>query len=106
MFDDKLTCSSDIFSFGIVLLQPLSGLYLFDDLNLHARGTLIRKAKDVSMGKCPISDFEDPRLNGNVNSVDFEFILQIGVLCVLKNDSKSDLCYSFLSPTNLVSEPS
>ncbi|KAL7215561.1 hypothetical protein ACSBR1_027672 [Camellia fascicularis] len=36
------------------------------------------------MGKCPISDFEDPRLNGNVKSVDFESILQIGVLCFAK----------------------
>ncbi|CAL5342994.1 unnamed protein product [Camellia sinensis] len=85
MVNAKLTCASDIYSFGIVILQLLSGLYVFDDLDLHARDTLRRKANDVCMGKCLISDFEDPRLNGNVNRVDFESILQIGVLCVAKS---------------------
>ncbi|KAI8006770.1 putative receptor-like protein kinase [Camellia lanceoleosa] len=85
MVNARLTCASDIYSFGIVILQLLSGLYVFDDLDLHARDTLRRKANDVCMGKCLISDFEDPRLNGNVNRVDFESILQIGVLCVAKS---------------------
>ncbi|CAL5406898.1 unnamed protein product [Camellia sinensis] len=85
MVNAKLTCASDIYSFGIVILQLLLGLYVFDDLDLHARDTLRRKANDVCMGKCLISDFEDPRLNGNVNRVDFESILQIGVLCVAKS---------------------
>lgn len=43
------------------------------------------QAKDVSMGKRPLTDFEDPRLNGNLNTVDFESILQIAVLCAAKS---------------------
>ena len=43
------------------------------------------QAKDASAGKRPLTDFEDPRLNGKVNSVDFEAILQIAVLCVAKS---------------------
>ncbi|KAK6232860.1 hypothetical protein SCA6_002933 [Theobroma cacao] len=43
------------------------------------------KAKDVSMGKRPLTDFEDPRLRGNLNRTDFEAILQIAVLCVAKS---------------------
>lgn len=43
------------------------------------------QAKDVSMGKRPITDFEDPRLIGTVNTVDFESILQVAVLCVAKS---------------------
>lgn len=43
------------------------------------------QARDVSMGKRPIKDFEDPRLNGNINRADFESILKIAVLCVAKS---------------------
>ncbi|KVI07924.1 Concanavalin A-like lectin/glucanase, subgroup, partial [Cynara cardunculus var. scolymus] len=69
MSNAKLTCASDIYSFGIVALQILSG----------------QKAKDVSMGRRPLTDIEDPKLNGNLNTVDFESILQIAVLCVAKS---------------------
>ncbi|KAI7744667.1 hypothetical protein M8C21_031784 [Ambrosia artemisiifolia] len=43
------------------------------------------KAKDVNLGRRPLTDFEDPRLKGNLNTVDFESILQIAVLCVAKS---------------------
>ena len=46
---------------------------------------VILQAKDVSMRKRPITDFEDPRLAGQVNRADFEAILQIAVLCVAKS---------------------
>lgn len=79
----KLTCSSDIYSFGIVMLQLLSGKKVLE-LDLDARDQLTRKARDVSMGLRPVSDFEDPRLNGNVNRVDFEALLLMAVLCIAK----------------------
>lgn len=84
MSNAKLTCASDIYSFGIVALQVLSGQKVIE-LDLDARDQLTRKAKDVSMGKRPLKDIEDPRLQGNLNSVDFESILQIAVLCVAKS---------------------
>ncbi|KAL3523399.1 hypothetical protein ACH5RR_016233 [Cinchona calisaya] len=84
MSNAKLTCASDIYSFGIVALQVLSGQKVID-LDLEARDQLTRKAKDVSMGKRPLKDIEDPRLQGNLNVVDFESILQIAVLCVSKS---------------------
>ena len=37
------------------------------------------------MGKRPLRDFEDPRLNENLKTVDFESILQIAVLCAAKS---------------------
>lgn len=37
------------------------------------------------MGKRPLSEIKDPRLNGNLNTVDFESILQIAVLCAAKS---------------------
>ncbi|KAL2345858.1 hypothetical protein Fmac_007143 [Flemingia macrophylla] len=84
MSNAKLTCASDVYSFGIVALQILSGQKVIE-LDLDARDQLTRKARDVSMGKRPLSDFEDPRLNGKVDKVDFEAILQIAVLCVAKS---------------------
>ncbi|XP_024966149.1 putative leucine-rich repeat receptor-like serine/threonine-protein kinase At2g19230 [Cynara cardunculus var. scolymus] len=84
MSNAKLTCASDIYSFGIVALQILSGQKVIE-LDLEARDQLTRKAKDVSMGRRPLTDIEDPKLNGNLNTVDFESILQIAVLCVAKS---------------------
>ncbi|KAG5056237.1 hypothetical protein AAZX31_03G232600 [Glycine max] len=84
MSNAKLTCASDVYSFGIVALQILSGQKVIE-LDLDARDQLTRKARDVSMGKRPLSDFEDPRLNGKVDKTDFEAILQIAVLCVAKS---------------------
>ncbi|XAR65823.1 Non-specific serine/threonine protein kinase, partial [Bertholletia excelsa] len=84
MSNAKLTSASDIYSFGIVVLQLLSGQKVIE-LDLDARDQLTRKAKDVSLGKRPLSDFEDPRLNGKVDIADFESILQIAVLCVARS---------------------
>ncbi|XWS57817.1 hypothetical protein CRYUN_Cryun09bG0206100 [Craigia yunnanensis] len=86
MTNAKLTCASDIYSFGIVALQLLSGQKVYE-LDLDASDQLRRKAKDVSMGKRPLKDLEDPRLKGNLNRVDFESILQIAVLCVAKSSA-------------------
>ncbi|XP_051140146.1 probable receptor-like protein kinase At3g17420 [Andrographis paniculata] len=85
MVSGKLTSASDIYSFGIVILQLLSGYAL--DLDLDARDDLIQKAKEVNMGKLPLIDFQDPRLKGEVICVDFESILQIAVLCVASSSS-------------------
>ncbi|KAA8538942.1 hypothetical protein F0562_025634 [Nyssa sinensis] len=84
MTNAKLTCASDVYSFGIVALQLLSGQKVIE-LDLEARDQLTRKAKDVRMGKRPLTDIEDPRLKGDVNRVDFESILQIAVLCVARS---------------------
>ncbi|XVF30922.1 hypothetical protein REPUB_Repub16aG0100300 [Reevesia pubescens] len=84
MSNAKLTCASDIYSFGIVALQLLSGQKVIE-LDLDASEQLTRKAKDVSMGKRPLEDFEDPRLQGNLTRMDFEAILHIAVLCVAKS---------------------
>ncbi|XP_057779614.1 wall-associated receptor kinase-like 9 [Salvia miltiorrhiza] len=75
----KLTCSSDIYSFGILTLQLLSGQRVFQ-LDLNARDQLTTKAKDVSAGLRPLWEFQDPRME-DVNTLDMESILQIAVLC-------------------------
>ncbi|EHA8587023.1 cysteine-rich receptor-like protein kinase 1 [Cocos nucifera] len=81
MTNARLTSASDIYSFGIVALQILSGRKVIE-LNIAARDTLTRKAKDVQIKKRPLDDFMDPRLKGEVNLRDFVSILDIAVLCV------------------------
>ncbi|XP_019702704.1 leucine-rich repeat receptor protein kinase HPCA1 [Elaeis guineensis] len=81
MTNARLTGASDIYSFGIVALQILSGRKVIE-LDIAARDTLTRKAKDVQMKKRPLDDFMDPRLKGEVNLRDFVSILGIAVLCV------------------------
>ncbi|XP_072950394.1 probable serine/threonine-protein kinase PBL28 [Typha angustifolia] len=77
----KLTCASDIYGFGIVALQLLSGRKVIE-LNIEARDSLTKKAKDVMNGKRPLEDFIDPRLNGELSLRDFESILRVAVLCI------------------------
>ncbi|CAL9081846.1 unnamed protein product, partial [Musa textilis] len=81
MSNGNLTCASDIYSFGVVILQLLSGRKVIE-LDIKARETLTRKAKDVSAGKRPLEDFVDPRLEGELNLEVFKSILNIAVLCV------------------------
>ncbi|KAM0935836.1 putative protein kinase RLK-Pelle-URK-2 family [Dioscorea sansibarensis] len=81
MTSAQITCASDIYSFGIVTLQVLSGRKVIE-LDINARDRLTKKAKDVVMGKRPLEDFIDPRLNGELNVKDFESILRIAVLSV------------------------
>ncbi|XP_057802199.1 probable receptor-like protein kinase At5g38990 [Salvia miltiorrhiza] len=86
MSNAKLTSASDIYSFGIVILQLLSGQRVIE-LDLDARDQLTRKAKDVNMHKRPLTDFQDHRMKGNIVTVDFESILQIAVLCVASSST-------------------
>ncbi|CAL9767851.1 unnamed protein product, partial [Musa acuminata subsp. burmannicoides] len=81
MSHGNLSCASDIYSFGVVILQLLSGRKVIE-LDTKARETLTRKAKDVSAGKRPLEDFVDPRLEGELNLEVFKSILNISVLCV------------------------
>ncbi|KAG0528370.1 hypothetical protein BDA96_05G005300 [Sorghum bicolor] len=77
----KLTCASDIYSFGVVALQLLSGRKVIE-LDIVARDSLTKKAKDVVSGKKPLEEFIDPRVRDDVVIEDFVLILKIAVLCV------------------------
>ncbi|KAL2227837.1 UNVERIFIED_CONTAM: putative leucine-rich repeat receptor-like protein kinase, partial [Sesamum indicum] len=76
-----MSSASDIYSFGIVILQVLSALRLIQ-LDLDAREHLKRKATDVNMGKRPVTDFQDPRIRESIITADFESMLQTAVLCI------------------------
>ncbi|XP_042038513.1 somatic embryogenesis receptor kinase 5-like [Salvia splendens] len=86
MSNAKLTSASDIYSFGIVMLQLLSGQRVIE-LDLDARDQLTRKAKDVNKQKRPLADFQDLKMKGNIVMVDFKSILQLAVLCVASSST-------------------
>eukprot|EP01018_Ginkgo_biloba_P033843 Gb_23644 [translate_table: standard] len=75
-----LTLASDVYSFGIVLLQLLSGRRVID-LNVINRKSLVKEAKKLSSKGGDVSTFADPRLNGNYSTEAFVSVLRIGVLC-------------------------
>ncbi|XP_002441673.1 putative serine/threonine-protein kinase [Sorghum bicolor] len=77
----KLTCASDIYSFGVVALQLLSGRKVIE-LDIVACDSLTKKAKDVVSGKKALEEFIDPRVRDDVIIEDFVLILKIAVLCV------------------------
>ncbi|XP_062196932.1 probable serine/threonine-protein kinase PBL28 [Phragmites australis] len=77
----KLTCASDIYSFGVVALQLLSGRKVIE-LDIVARDSLTKKAKDVVSGKKALEEFIDQRVRDEVIIEDFVLILKIVVLCV------------------------
>lgn len=45
------------------------------------------QAKDANMMRQPLTDFQDPRMNIDVITVDYESILPIAMLCVASSGS-------------------
>ncbi|WJZ80883.1 hypothetical protein VitviT2T_000755 [Vitis vinifera] len=71
--------SGDIYSFGIVLLQILSGKRVLN-LNSKKPMPLDKMARFLMKGR-NISEFADPKLNGEYSVEAFELILELALTC-------------------------
>ncbi|XP_015957065.3 proline-rich receptor-like protein kinase PERK3 [Arachis duranensis] len=75
-----VNASGDVYSFGIVLLQLLSGQRLLHS-NFHRPMSLSKMAKDSARGG-DISEFADPKLNGEYSVEAFGIILKLALSCI------------------------
>ncbi|XWS34823.1 hypothetical protein CRYUN_Cryun21dG0070300 [Craigia yunnanensis] len=84
----RVNASGDVYSFGIVLLQLLSGQRVLN-LNLHTPLPLSKMAKNLTRGG-DITKFADPKLNGEYSLEAFDLVLKLALSCTgLKQERPS-----------------
>ncbi|CAK9182476.1 unnamed protein product [Ilex paraguariensis] len=71
--------SGDVYSFGIVLLQILSGQRVIN-LDMKRPMPLNKMARNLTKGG-NVTDFADPKLNGEYSVEAFELILKLALSC-------------------------
>ncbi|KAK1554085.1 hypothetical protein Q3G72_007617 [Acer saccharum] len=74
-----VSASGDVYSFGIVLLQLLSGQRVIN-LNIDKTMPLDKMAKFLMRGG-NIAEFADPKLNGEYSFEAFDFVLKLALSC-------------------------
>ncbi|XP_052173874.1 probable LRR receptor-like serine/threonine-protein kinase At1g67720 [Diospyros lotus] len=75
----RVNSSGDVYSFGIVLLQLLSGQRVIN-LDLSKPMSIDKMAKVLTRGG-KITDFADPKLNGEYSIEAFELVLKLALSC-------------------------
>ncbi|KAG8384808.1 hypothetical protein BUALT_Bualt04G0156900 [Buddleja alternifolia] len=76
----KVSAANDIYSFGVVLLQILSGRKVID-MNMKKPMPLDKIAKSV-MKKGGMIEFADPNLNGEYPIEAFRLVFELSLLCI------------------------
>ncbi|TKY58633.1 Nodulation receptor kinase [Spatholobus suberectus] len=72
--------SGDVYSFGIVLLQLLSGQRVLN-IDFQRPMSLGKMARDVARGG-DISEFADPKLKGEYSAEAFDIVLKLALSCI------------------------
>ncbi|KAK1438842.1 hypothetical protein QVD17_04654 [Tagetes erecta] len=78
--DRQVNSAGDVYSFGIVLLQILSGKKVIN-MSAEKPMSLVRMAKSVSRGGS-IVGFADPKLEGEYSTEAFEVVFKLAVSCI------------------------
>ncbi|XVE83938.1 hypothetical protein DITRI_Ditri16bG0129100 [Diplodiscus trichospermus] len=85
----QVNSSGDVYSFGIVLLQILSGKKVFN-LNLEKPMPLHKMARVLSRGGS-IKDFADPKLEGEYSVEAFDLTFQLALSCTLVKQQRPSM---------------
>ncbi|KAI4382597.1 hypothetical protein MLD38_008542 [Melastoma candidum] len=75
----RVNASGDVYSFGIVLLQLLSGQRVIN-LNMNRPMPIDRMAKVLTRGGS-IAEFADPKINGEYTAEGFDLVLKLALSC-------------------------
>ncbi|KAL0450646.1 UNVERIFIED_CONTAM: Nodulation receptor kinase [Sesamum latifolium] len=78
--NQQVSAASDIYSFGVVLLQILSGRKVIN-MDMKKPKPLYKIAKSV-MEKGSVAEFADPNLNGEYSVEAFGSIFELALLCI------------------------
>ncbi|XP_061353741.1 probable receptor-like protein kinase At5g18500 [Gastrolobium bilobum] len=81
--------SGDVYSFGMVLLQILSGKRVLN-LKLRKPMSLNKMAKVLTRGGS-ITEFADPKLQGEYSEEAFDFTLQLALSCTALNQQRPSM---------------
>ncbi|XP_071694651.1 probable receptor-like protein kinase At3g17420 [Rutidosis leptorrhynchoides] len=77
--DRQVNSASDVYSFGIVLLQTLSGRKVIN-MNASKPMPLEKMAKSLTKGES-ITGFADPKLEGEYSADAFELVFELALSC-------------------------
>ncbi|KAI3730921.1 hypothetical protein L1987_62101 [Smallanthus sonchifolius] len=78
--NSRVNPSSDVYSFGIVLLQLLSGQRVIN-IDLQRPMPIGKMARTLTKGGS-MTEFVDPKLKGDYSLKAFEFIINLAVSCI------------------------
>lgn len=102
----KLTMKSDIFSFGVVLLELITGRKALDDSRAREERLLIDWARPMLKDGMNILNLADPLLRGHFSKSTLKKALEVAFLCVQENaNSRPSINDVVLALNYLTSHP-
>ncbi|GMJ04368.1 avrPphB susceptible 1 [Hibiscus trionum] len=88
LISGKLTMKSDIFSFGVVLLELITGRKALDDRRAREERFLVDWARPMLRDGMKISNLADPLLRGHFSKSSMKKALEVAFLCIQENANR------------------
>ncbi|KAK8693266.1 hypothetical protein V6N13_070857 [Hibiscus sabdariffa] len=85
LISGKLTTKSDIFSFGVVLLELITGRKAFDDTRAVEERILVDWARPKFKDGKNVTNLVDPLLRGHFSKSGLQKAVEVAVMCIEEN---------------------